>query len=95
MELAGDIITLSIIGDIWTQGIIRPMLNTLVVLYVICGSQMGLAIIAFTIIVRMVTLPLTLKQVRSMRAMSSLQPKLQEIQKRYAKDRSRISQETT
>ncbi len=79
---------------LWTEFIIRPMLNTLMVLYVISFSQMGIAVILFTILVRTVTLPLTLKQVRQMRSMSGLQPKLKEIQARYAKDRARISQET-
>ncbi len=79
---------------IWTEFIIRPMLNTLMVLYSISFKQMGIAIILFTIIVRLVTLPLTLKQIRQMRAMSLLQPKLKELQTRYAKDRARISQET-
>jgi YidC/Oxa1 family membrane protein insertase len=79
---------------IWTEFIIRPMLNTLMVLYSISFKQMGIAIILFTILVRLVTLPLTLKQIRQMRAMSLLQPKLKELQTRYAKDRARISQET-
>ena len=70
------------------------MLNTLVVLYVISFSQMGIAIILFTLLVRLITLPLTVKQVRQMRAMSGMQPKLREIQQRYARDRSRISRET-
>jgi YidC/Oxa1 family membrane protein insertase len=70
------------------------MLNTLVVLYVICFSQMGLAIIAFTALVRLVTLPLALKQIHQMQAMSSLQPKMQELRTRYANDRARQSQET-
>ena len=64
---------------LWTEFIIRPMLNTLVVLYVISFSQMGIAIILFTLLVRLITLPLTVRQVRQMRAMSGLQPKLREI----------------
>ena len=79
---------------LWTEVIIRPMLNTLMVLYVISFNQMGIAIILFTIIVRGVTMPLTLKQVKQMRAMSVLQPRLREIQDRYRNDRARISQET-
>ena len=79
---------------IWTELIIRPMLNTLMVLYVISFNQMGIAIILFTIIVRGVTMPLTLKQIKQMRAMSVLQPRLREIQERYRNDRGRISQET-
>ena len=64
---------------IWNEAIIRPMLNTLMVLYVISFSQMGIAIILLTVLVRVVTLPLTLKQVRQMRAMSTLQPRMREI----------------
>lgn len=79
---------------LWNELIIRPMLNTLVVLYVISFSQMGIAIILLTILVRLATMPLTLKQLRQMRAMSGLQPKMREIQERYRNDRARVSQET-
>jgi YidC/Oxa1 family membrane protein insertase len=70
------------------------MLNMLVVLYTVLFSQMGLAIIVLTALIRLATMPLTLKQLKQMRAMSSLQPKIKEIQDRYARDRSRVSQET-
>ena len=82
------------ISFLWTEIIIRPMVNGLVVLYTLFFNQMGVAIIALTALIRIGTLPLTLKQLRQMRAMSSLQPKLKEIQDRYARDRARISQET-
>lgn len=79
---------------LWNEVIIRPMLNTLMVLYVLLFNNMGLAIIAFTILVRLITLPLTLKQIRQMRRMSDLQPRMREIQERYSGDRARVSQET-
>ncbi len=79
---------------LWNEVIIRPMLNTLMVFYVLCFNNMGLAIIAFTILVRLVTLPLTLKQIRQMRRISELQPRMREIQERYSGDRARVSQET-
>ncbi|MCH7843176.1 MAG: membrane protein insertase YidC [Chloroflexi bacterium] len=82
------------ISFLWTELIIRPMLNGLVVLYTILFSQMGLAIIVLTALIRLATLPLTLKQLKQMRAMSSLQPKLKEIQDRFSRDKSRVSQET-
>ena len=81
-------------SDIWREVIIRPLLNLLVVLYTICFNQMGIAIILFTVIVRLVTLPLTIKQLRQMKAMTSLQPRMREIQARYGRDRARVSQET-
>ena len=67
---------MEIISTLWTEGITRPMLNMLVVLYTILFSQMGLAIIVLTGIIRLVTMPLTLKQLRQMKAMSDLQPKI-------------------
>lgn len=84
----------SIFIVLWNEVIIRPMLNTLMVLYVLCFSQMGIAIIAFTALVRVATVPLTVRQLRQMRAMTGLQPRVRAIQERYAGDRQRISQET-
>jgi YidC/Oxa1 family membrane protein insertase len=55
----------------------------------------GFAIIVFTILVRVVMFPLTLTQIRGMQAQKELQPKLQELQKKYGKDRERMVQEQT
>jgi YidC/Oxa1 family membrane protein insertase len=54
----------------------------------------GLAIIAFTIIVKTLMLPLTVKSIRSAKAMQDLQPKIKELQKKHGNDRQRLSQET-
>ena len=70
------------------------MLNTLMVFYVISFEHMGIAIILFTVLVRAATMPLTLKQINQMRVMSTLQPKMKELQTRYSGDRARASQET-
>jgi YidC/Oxa1 family membrane protein insertase len=53
----------------------------------------GWAIILFTLIVKVVTFPLTLSQMRGMQAQKDLQPKIQELQKKYGKDREKLSQE--
>ena len=53
----------------------------------------GFAIILFTIIVKIVTFPLTVSQIRGMQAQKELQPRIQELQKKYGKDREKISQE--
>lgn len=57
-------------------------------------SSGGLAIIAFTIIIKTILLPLTIKATRSSKNMQELQPKVKELQKKYGKDRQRLSQET-
>jgi YidC/Oxa1 family membrane protein insertase len=54
----------------------------------------GLAVIAFTIGVKTLLLPLTITSIRSSKAMQELQPKIKELQKKYGKDRARLSQET-
>ena len=74
--------------------IIDPMINGLALLYLIFFNQFWLAIIVFTIMVRLGTLPLTLKQMRQMRSMSAISPRIKEIQERFGKDRTRVSQET-
>ncbi|MGH2534306.1 MAG: YidC/Oxa1 family membrane protein insertase [Thermomicrobiales bacterium] len=57
-------------------------------------SSAGLAIVAFTIIVKTILLPLTVKALRSSKAMQDLQPRIKELQKKHGKDRQRLSQET-
>ena len=74
--------------------LINPMLNILVVLYGILFQNFGLSIIVFTIIARVVTMPLQLRQTRQMKAMQALQPRMRELQTQYAKDPQRRSQET-
>ncbi|MBA2469885.1 MAG: membrane protein insertase YidC [Chloroflexia bacterium] len=54
----------------------------------------GLAIIAFTIIIKTILLPLTVKSIRSSKNMQELAPRIKEIQKKYGSDRQKASQET-
>jgi YidC/Oxa1 family membrane protein insertase len=52
----------------------------------------GVAIILLTILVRVVTTPLTMKQMRSMERMRALQPKLQELREKFPDDRQKQSE---
>jgi len=81
------------IGGIWDLIAMQPMINTLIVLSHYLLGEFGLAIIALTIIVNFLLLPLTLKQIRATTAMQALQPKLTELQKKYAKDKQRLARE--
>ena len=73
--------------------LVDPMTNALIVLSNVFFGSFGLAVILFTIIIRAVTFPLTLRQLHASRAMSALQPRLQEVQKKH-KDPKRRSEET-
>ena len=53
----------------------------------------GVAIILFTILIKTLLLPLTIRSVRSTAAIQELQPKIKDLQKRYGNDRPRLSAE--
>jgi len=57
------------------------------------GLSWGGAIIALTITVRALLIPLTYKQLKGMRALQALQPQLKEIQEKYKNDKQRMQQE--
>lgn len=81
------------IMDFWNIVLLQPMLNFLVVLSNVFFHNFGIAIIVLVIIIRLLMLPVSLKQLHSTKAMSSLQPKLQEIQKKYGSDKVKLQQE--
>ena len=80
--------------EIWNSVIIAPMINTLIVLYSVSFSNFGVAIIIFTILIRGLMMPLTVKQSRQMKAMTALQPRIKDIQSKYKNDKQRQSKET-
>ena len=57
------------------------------------GFGWGLSIVLLTFTVRLAILPLSLKQIRSMRAMQELQPQMKKIQEKYKNDKQRQQQE--
>ncbi|MDQ3607551.1 MAG: YidC/Oxa1 family membrane protein insertase [Actinomycetota bacterium] len=73
----------------WFVAIFEPVL---VFFHGLVGSW-GLAIILLVVAVRIVLVPLTLKQMRSMQAMAHLAPEMKEIQRKYKDDRQRQQQE--
>ncbi|MBO4897959.1 MAG: YidC/Oxa1 family membrane protein insertase [Clostridia bacterium] len=54
----------------------------------------GVAIIIFTLLVRLLLLPLNIKQQRSMLRMKAINPLLQKIQTKYKDDKEKLNQET-
>jgi YidC/Oxa1 family membrane protein insertase len=79
--------------NIWDIAILQPMINVLIWLSHYLFNYFGLTIIILTLIIRFALLPLTLKQLHATKAMQTLQPKLMELQKKYAKDKTKLAQE--
>jgi len=79
----------------WDTVILDPMVNSLLWIYDFLGHNFGLAIIVFTALIRLVTLPLTLQQQRSTQKMQELQGSKawQDMQKKYKDDKQKLQQE--
>ncbi len=54
----------------------------------------GVAIILLTVIIKIITLPLTFSQTKQMKKMQNLQPKIKEIQEKHKKDPEKVNKET-
>ena len=54
----------------------------------------GLVIIIFAALVKIITLPLSMKQFKSMQGMKDLQPKMEELKKKHKKDPQALQRET-
>lgn len=74
---------------------ISIFVNVLIWIYDVVGNNFGLAIILFTILIRIVTWPLNAQQMKGAAAMQALQndKEWQAIQKKYAKDKEKLAQE--
>jgi len=70
-----------------------PLANLLLLLYNFLGHQTIVAIAVLTILIRLLILPLTLGQQKSARRMQELQPQLEKLQKKYAKNKEKLAQE--
>ena len=57
------------------------------------GVSWSLAIIGLVIIIRIILIPLFVKQIKSQRALTALQPHMKDIQKKYKDDRQKQSEE--
>ena len=75
------------------ENLLHFVLETLYSLTDLVGvGSYGLAIILLTVIIKMLLYPLTVKQVKSMKAMQELSPKMKKIQEKY-KDNPQVMQQ--
>lgn len=78
-------------GAIW-RAFLDVIFGAMQFVYSFVGDW-GLSIVVVTILFRLLVWPLMAKQVRSMRSMQKLQPLMKEVQKKYADDKEKQSQE--
>ena len=73
----------------------KPLFNALVLIYnYLPWHDLGLAIITLTLAIRLILYPLSVKALNSQKTLQNLQPKIQEIQKKYKNDKEKQAKET-
>lgn len=66
----------------------QPLFNALILFYVyLPGHDFGIAIIALTIVIKLVLYPLGAQAIRSQKSMATLQPKMKEVQEKFKNDK--------
>ncbi|MBN8236498.1 YidC family membrane integrase SpoIIIJ [Halobacillus kuroshimensis] len=82
----------------WNEYIVWPLSQTLLYFADLFSGSYGLSIIVVTIIIRLVLLPLNVKQLKSSKAMQDIQPELQSLREQYsskdAQTQQKLQQET-
>ena len=79
---------------IFTTLFYQPLFNALMWLYdVIPGNDIGLAIIALTLLIRLLLYPLTMQSIKSQKALQDIQPKVKELQQKYKDNKEQQAQE--
>ena len=73
--------------------LIDPLQAVLAGIHDSLGVSWAVAIILLTVLVRVVLIPLTVKQYTSMRAMQKLQPRIKELQAKYKDDKQKLNEE--
>ncbi|GIP40645.1 membrane protein insertase MisCA [Paenibacillus sp. J31TS4] len=81
-------------NGIWDKFFVGPLSSVLDWFATLFGGSYGLSILIVTVIIRLLILPLTLKQYRSSKAMQAIQPELQKIREKH-KDNPQKQQEET
>jgi YidC/Oxa1 family membrane protein insertase len=77
--------------QLFNQFFYEPIFNLVVWLYnVIPGESLGLAIIALTIIIKLILLPLSQKSIKSQKALQEIQPKIDELKKKYKDNKEQM-----
>jgi YidC/Oxa1 family membrane protein insertase len=78
----------------WDTIVIQPFVNVLLLINSLVGN-FGISIILFTILIRLLTHPLTVKQFKATQGMQQLQsdPRYKKIQEKYKDDKDRLAQE--
>jgi YidC/Oxa1 family membrane protein insertase len=79
--------------DVIWNSLWHILLNVLVAINSVVNVP-GVSIIIFTLLIRLLTVPLTMKSLKSNRNMQAIQPLIKEVQRKYKDDKQKQQEET-
>jgi YidC/Oxa1 family membrane protein insertase len=79
-------------GNIWNLILFQPLLNALIFFYQNLFSNLGLAIIALTVVIRLILTPLTLPSIKAASKMKELAPELEKLKIKFKNDKQKFAQ---
>lgn len=83
---------------IWNQYFVYPLSWLIIKMAELLGNKYGISIILVTVLVRLLILPLMIKQIKSTKAMQAIQPEMNRLKEKYsskdAETQQKLQQET-
>ena len=86
-------VNIPLLTPLWNDVILKYLMEALKAIWLQVGD-LGLAIILLTVILRIIIIPLTWKQTKSMFELQQIQPKLKELQQKYKNDKEKLQEKT-
>ncbi|MBM3208741.1 YidC/Oxa1 family membrane protein insertase [Candidatus Shapirobacteria bacterium] len=78
-------------SEIWHLALYQPLVNGLILFYKILFSNLGLAIIALTLVIRALMVPLTAPSLKAAKKMQELAPELEKLKKKHEHDKQALA----
>ncbi len=78
---------------VWNNFLLHPVLNTLLLLYHFFGDNLGWAVIVLAIVVRLLLIRSTKKQMEMSKMMGTLKPKIEALNKKYVNNKEKLAKE--
>lgn len=86
---------MSFLVDAFNTILYQPLFNALILLYeYLPGRDFGIAVILLTLLIKTLLYPLGAQAIKAQKGLSGLQPKMEEIRKKYKNDKEKMVKET-
>ncbi len=77
----------------WNTLLVEPILNLLMLFYEVLFSNLGLAILGLTMVIRLILFPLTLPSLRMSKKQAELKPALDKLKNKFSDNKEKLAQE--